>query len=61
MTSKFKFQWPPFFLKDLVVGKETLAFLNNLTQNSRFAGLFILTGAKSGSNIDLSVIKYIIP
>ena len=57
MTSKFKFQWPPFFLKDLGVGKETLAFLNNFTQNSRFAGRFILTGDKSGSKIDLSVMR----
>ncbi|CAL4258100.1 unnamed protein product, partial [Meganyctiphanes norvegica] len=38
-------------------GKETLAFLNNFTQNSRFAGHFILTGAKSGSKIDLSNIS----
>ncbi|CAL4126136.1 unnamed protein product, partial [Meganyctiphanes norvegica] len=29
------FRWPPFFLKDLGVGKEIIAFLNNFIQNSR--------------------------
>ena len=61
MTSKFKFQWPPFFLKDLGVRKEIMALLNNFIQNSRFAGRFILTLVKIGPKIAVSVMKYIIP
>ncbi|CAL4112421.1 unnamed protein product, partial [Meganyctiphanes norvegica] len=29
------FRWPPFFQKDLGVGKEIIAFLNNFIENSR--------------------------
>ncbi|CAL4063904.1 unnamed protein product, partial [Meganyctiphanes norvegica] len=34
--------------EDLGVGNESLAFLNNFTQNSRFGGLLVVTGCTDG-------------